>query len=475
MPTELSFATEISPLHEADSLHVVGHPDTLKTKRVLDVLPESARGLWDVLVQGEPPDAGRTATTLLPGSKKRLVAGLLPKNPSRHNSPMSAYAWPGLLAQHRTRNAAVIAVIDDASHARAAVAAIARTLPLYSARSSRQDGTLVAMILGPDGPIQDPALPVVADAVRRAAWMVDLPPNQLGPDAFVQSARSVAKRDGVSVHVLRRRQLAEQGMGGLVGVGRAANQEPALVVLDWAPEGAKKAFAWVGKGITYDTGGLSLKSKTGMPGMKTDMGGAAAVLAAFDAAVRLNTPHRLTAVLCIAENAIGPDALRPDDVIKMYSGRSVEVNNTDAEGRLVLADGVAWVTRHRQPELLVDMATLTGAQATATGKLHAAIYCNDEAVEQRAVAIGRTTGDLVHPLPFAPELFRKEFASAIADMKNSVKDRANAQSSCAGQFVGNHLGKYDKAWLHVDMAGPGRGPGGRGSGYGVNLLLGLLG
>ncbi len=183
---------------------------------------------------------------------------------------------------------------------------------------------------------------------------------------------------------------------------------------------------------------------------------------------------RLTAVLCVAENAIGPAATRPDDVITMYSGHTVEVNNTDAEGRLVLADGVAWAARHRSPDVMIDLATLTGAQSMATGKRQAALYCSDEQLEADAVAAGRRSGDLVHPLPYVPEFFRAEFRSPVADMRNSVKDRSNGQSSCAGQFIANHMREHKGPWLHVDMAGPAFS-GGRATGYGPALLLALLG
>jgi probable aminopeptidase NPEPL1 len=206
--------------------------------------------------------------------------------------------------------------------------------------------------------------------------------------------------------------------------------------------------------------------------MKMDMAGAAAVLAGFEAAVELQVSKRLTAILCIAENAVGPNAVRPDDLVQMFSGKTVEINNTDAEGRLVLADGVAWAAKHRSPDVIIDIATLTGAQAVATGKHHAAIYCNHEDWEVKAVVAGKLSGDLTHPLPYCPEFFRKEFRSQVADMKNSVKDRANGQAACAGQFIGNHLDKYKGIWLHVDMAGPSK-EGGRATGYGVGLFLAL--
>jgi len=161
----------------------------------------------------------------------------------------------------------------------------------------------------------------------------------------------------------------------------------------------------------------------------------------------------------------------------MYSGKTVEVNNTDAEGRLVLADGVAYAVKHLNPKVVVDMATLTGAQGISTGNRIGAIYTNDEDLERLAVKAGKTSGDLVHPMPYAPEFHRPEFKSSIADMKNSVKNRANAQVSCAGQFVANHLGEYEQTgkWLHVDMAFPAfTGDDERATGFGVAFIQALL-
>jgi probable aminopeptidase NPEPL1 len=270
--------------------------------------------------------------------------------------------------------------------------------------------------------------------------------------------------------------LMEGGYGGLYGVGKAATHQPRLVILEYVPGSYDETIALVGKGIVYDTGGLSLKSKDGMPGMKVDMGGSAGVLGGFMAAVQMKLPKRITLVLCLAENAIGPTAVRNDDILTLYSGKTVEVNNTDAEGRLVLADGVAYATKNIENlDLVVDMATLTGAQLVAAGKTHAGIMANSMALEQRAIDAGLRSGDLVVPLLYAPDLLMKEFDSKIADMKNSVKDRSNAQASCAGHFIEAHLDEqYSGGWLHVDMAGP-ADKDGRGTGYGVGLVLSLLG
>jgi len=249
------------------------------------------------------------------------------------------------------------------------------------------------------------------------------------------------------------------------------------VILEHKPEGATKKVAWVGKGIVYDTGGLSIKGKEHMPGMKGDMGGAGAVIGAFEAAARLNVNLHLFGVLCLAENSVGPKATRPDDVLKMHSGKTVEVNNTDAEGRLVLADGVSWIGQNEDPDVIIDLATLTGAALITTGKVHAGVYSNDEDLEDLAIAAGKKSGDVVFPFLYAPELMRKEFKSSVADMKNSVKDRMNAQAACAGLFVESHLRKRADdtwpRWLHVDLAGPAWDSQNRGTGFGVGLLLHL--
>ncbi len=462
-----------------DTLVLVGRPQALLRPDVVsELLPAGLDPkVWEQMVhRNESVDAPRTTSTWLPGKPAQVVVVVLPKACSRHNSESRSWAITQGLAGLRTSGTTdVVLCLTEAVHAPASAMAAARAFPRHGRVGANGERTVRLAATGPNGAVDLTRLQPVVDGVRYAAALVDRPPNDLNVDAFVAEARAVAERTGARIDVLRDADLVDAGLGGLHAVGKAAEEPPALVVLDHGdgPDGE----CWVGKGIVYDTGGLSLKTKTGMPGMKSDMGGAAAVLAAFEAALRLGTKQRLTAVLCIAENAVGPGATRPDDVITMYSGRTVEVNNTDAEGRLVLADGLAWAAKNRRPRRLVDLATLTGAQLVATGQLHAGLYASDGELEADAVSIGRRLGDLCHPLPYAPELFRKEFSSSVADMKNSVKNRSNAQSSCAGQFIGNHLGDHldeGRMWLHVDMAGPSTRSG-RGTGYGVGLLLGLLG
>jgi probable aminopeptidase NPEPL1 len=477
MPTSFQVLPDASAAADVDTLVIVGRQSRLLSPEVRALVTSLPPGAWDDMVKrGDPGDNGRTASSYTGGQPRKIVAGVLPDACSRHNAPSRAWAIPGLVkAAGSAARVGIVLALEDASYAFASALAVARSFPSFSATSRTSDHVVRLGFLAP-GPVAVDRCRVGIEALRFASQMTDAPPNQLNTGSLVETAREVASRlPGVAVTVIQGDQLLHEGLGGLWNVGKASPHPPALVVLDYDPPGATRRIGWIGKGIVYDTGGLSIKTKTGMPGMKTDMAGAAAVLASFAAAVQLGLGARLTAALCIAENAVGPNAMRPDDVITLYSGKTVEVNNTDAEGRLVLADGLAWVARHRAPDELVDIATLTGAQRTATGKHHAALYTNDEDLERRALAAGRASGDLVHALPFAPEFFRGEFSSPVADLKNSVKDRENAQSSCAGQFLLSHLEEHARPWLHVDMAGPAVGSSGRATGFGVGLLLTLAG
>ena len=451
--------------------------------------------LWRTMVEKvKPGDAGKSTSTLL-ADGSRLVAAVLPEVCSRHCSPIRNYAISALVGPAAAEGvaedggAAIVCVLDDATHAAGAACAVARAFPLFSMKRSGGGGAARVSFVVAGAPALPEAayLPcrAAAASVRLAARLVDTPPEQLTTTAFVGEARAVAARlqalgRDVTVDVIAGEALRDKGYGGLWGVGKAAAEPPALCVLSYVPAAAAKSVCLVGKGIVYDTGGLAIKSVAGMCGMKMDMGGAAALMGAFEAAVAIGTETSLHCALCLAENAVGPGAFRNDDVLTFFSGVTCEVNNTDAEGRLVLSDGVAHATTPgtlpggRVPDLVVDMATLTGAQMVATGKHHAGIFTNDEATELAAVAAGKRTGDLCHPLPYAPEFHRAQFQSKVADFKNSVAARNDAQASCAGNFIGESLHKdYAGAWLHVDIAGPAFKDD-RATGFGVALVLGLL-
>jgi len=479
--TSLSYVSSPSALPSAPTLVVVGRVDRLSAADVRPLVPV-ANAAWDAMLASlSTGDHGASASTYV-GAQKVVVAGL-PEPCSRHNSPARPHAVADLVrgAVGGSKDATVLLALDEASHAIASGVAVSRALHRYSRKDTAGESTertVTVAFQAPDGAVPDDTvhrIGILAESARMAAELVDMPTSELTTTEFVRLARVAAGEVGASIEVIAGKELDDRGYGGLWGVGKAATELPALAILTWDPADAKgPTLAWVGKGIVYDTGGLSIKGKEHMPGMKGDMGGAAAVFGAFVAACKLQTKRRIYCLLCLAENAVGPESTRPDDILHMYSGRTVEVNNTDAEGRLVMADGVAHAAKHLAPDVIVDCATLTGAQLISTGKRHAGIVCNDDELEAKAVATGKATGDLVHPLPYAPEFYRKEFKSEVADLKNSVKDRMNAQSSCAAQFVAEHLGDYAGKWLHVDLAGPSGYDNGRGTGYGVALLTELF-
>ena len=501
-PPELRFTTSPAAPVDDSTLVVLG-----AKQRLLDaitLLPEAARPVWSALVDAAAStsaDNGGTSTTWLPptssgGKARKLVCVALPSVCSRHNCEAQPHAVSTLLGGMLGSTSATVLLVIPAEHALATACAVARAVPVFSLKSSSSDkasetaasekAVITAAVVTETGAPSVTAgvlstIQAAADGVRFASRLVDTPPEEMSTTALRQEARTVADSlKGVTYTEIVGTQLRDGGFGGLWGVGRAAVEPPALVILSYTPpagvlDPSLPGIALVGKGIVYDTGGLSLKVGGTMPGMKCDMGGAAGVLAAFQAAVQCGVSRPLHCLLCIAENAIGQGAFRNDDVLRIFSGRTVEVNNTDAEGRLVLGDGVAYASQKLDVGIIVDMATLTGAQLVATGKRHAAIVANTDELEAAAIRAGKASGDLVHPLPFAPEFYRGEFASKVADMKNSVKDRSNAQSSCAANFVAEHLSKdWKGGWLHIDMAGP-AWINERGTGYGVGLLMSFMG
>jgi probable aminopeptidase NPEPL1 len=470
---ELAFAP-VEEVLAAEAVLFLGRAAQLHEAKALRA-PLVTDGTWRrMLAHADTGSDGRLLGTWRDTQPHYVGIGVLPEECARANSPSRAWAVPGLVeAMGRWSDLGVVLLPDDAAHVPALAMAVARAVPSWSPRTLRRPQRVrVACAAGISAAARE-----AADAVRRATAWTDRPTNDFGVDAFVVAAREVATRTGARWTEIRGEDLRQQGFGGLWGVGRAAREAPALVALDHVPAASVPSMAWVGKGIVYDTGGLSIKAKTAMPGMKMDMAGAAAVLAAFEAVARLALPIRLTAVLCLAENAIGPDATRPDDLIALKSGRIVEVNNTDAEGRLVLADGLAWVAKERGPQRIVDIATLTGAQMAAIGKRVGGVYCPDEEWERAVCAAGRSSGEPFHPLPVFPEFHRKEFRSHVGDLRNSVADRDNAQSSCAAWFLQDSLDAvgFRGPWAHLDVCGPAMLARGRGTGFGTGVLLTLAG
>jgi len=427
----------------------------------------------------KPGLLGAVGGTYGPGKPRRLFVGALPDKVSRHNSPTRAEMIRHCAAQvagaaGATKKLAVIICIDDPSHAMAAGMAVARCYPLFNQTSGKErKGVVQVACVLPDGSEVkiEKSVKIAVDASRFVARLVDTPPQDMKTSDMEKEARAAVKGlAGVKVTAIVGDRLLTKKMGGIHAVGRTATVAPRMVVLEYKPKRkARRTVVLVGKGVVYDTGGLSLKVGGSMPNMKCDMGGASAVLGAFLTLAQTGSKDHLYCVLCLAENAIGPDAYRPDDILTMHSGKTVEINNTDAEGRLVLADGVSYAARDLGADLIIDAATLTGAALLTSGPIISCCATNRDGLESRAVVSGKLTGDVTHPLLFAPEFFKSEFTSKVADMRNSVKTRMNAQSSCAGQFIYNHIEELDTPWMHLDIAGPAFRDG-RGTGYGTALI-----
>ena len=417
------------------------------------------------------------SATSLSGKGKRLTIGVLPTNVSRHATVTRAESIRKLTASAGfggSAKNAVLILIDAEDHQVAACNAIGRALPDFSMKSRRKTGGSVAIAcaLHKGTFVKTNAITKdIVERAREASRFVDTPPTDLDPASFATAAKKLLRAvPGIKVTEIVGDALLKKKLGGIHAVGRCAKSAPRMLIAR-ANVGKKgKHIALVGKGVTYDTGGLHIKGRGGMETMKADMGGSAAVLGAFLALARHHKSSPITLLMCLAENAIGPIAYKPDDVITMHSGKTVEINNTDAEGRLLLADGCSYAARVLNCDIVLDAATLTGAQGVATGNHFAAVICNDESVEAALCSAGQASGDMVWPLPFAPEFYRSEFASPIADMRNSVKNRSNAQVSCAAEFIHWNIDGSKAKWGHVDLAYPAFRMN-RGTGFGVALLF----
>jgi leucyl aminopeptidase len=315
---------------------------------------------------------------------------------------------------------------------------------------------------------------VAAEAQNRARDLQNIPANVATPSFLAERAEEIAAgSDALSTETLGRAELEAKGMGGILAVSQGGPEEPKLVVLRYSGGGDGPTLALVGKGVTFDTGGISLKPGAGMQEMKMDMSGAAAVLEAVAAIAELQLPLDLIALVPSTENMPSGTAIKPGDVITQYSGKTVEVNNTDAEGRLILADALAYAVE-LGAERIVDLATLTGAVTIALGSTYAAVIANDDDLADEVIAAGERSGELVWRLPLHPE-YKELMKGRVADLSNLASQR-KAGTITAGSFLEEFVG--ETPWAHVDIAGTawdtGREYVGKGaSGMGVRLLVEL--
>ena len=315
---------------------------------------------------------------------------------------------------------------------------------------------------------------VCAEAQNRARDLQSLPSNVATPSFLAERAGEIAAaHDALSIEVLGREEIAAKGMGGLVAVSQGSAEEPKLIVLRYSGGGSGGTLGLVGKGVTFDTGGISLKPAAGMQEMKMDMSGAAAVLEAVGAVAELGLEIELIAVVPSTENMPSGTAIKPGDIVTQYSGKTVEINNTDAEGRLILADALAYAVE-LGADRVVDIATLTGAVMIALGSTHAAVISNDDELAAGVERAGRETGELVWRLPLHPE-YKALMKGTVADLTNAAPKR-KAGTISAASFLEEFVG--ETPWAHVDIAGTawdvGRPyTGSDASGYGVRLLTTL--
>jgi leucyl aminopeptidase len=317
---------------------------------------------------------------------------------------------------------------------------------------------------------------IVARAVNAARDLQNAPPNELAPRHLADAALALSELDGVSVEVEGRRGIEQRGMGAFAAVAQGSDEEPALITLRYEPAGKEATgpvVGLVGKAVTFDTGGISIKPANKMSEMKFDMSGGAAVLGAVEAIARLALPVRVVAVVGATENMPSGRAVRPGDVVRAANGVTIEIINTDAEGRLVLADCLAHAVSEGA-ERLVDIATLTGSVITALGHAHAGIVGDDDEWVAQVTAAGAATGELLWRLPLHPD-YAKALESETADLMN-VNETRKAGSVVAAEFLHRFTG--DVPWAHLDIAGTAWGSGRPytpkgGSGFGVRLFVEL--
>jgi leucyl aminopeptidase len=292
-------------------------------------------------------------------------------------------------------------------------------------------------------------------AVSRARDLANTPSLTKSPDWLARQARELGEAAGVTVKVRNLRQLVDAGFGGVVAVGQGSANPPRFVEMTWSPPGAQRHVVLVGKGITFDSGGLSLKPNDSMVAMKTDMAGGAAVIATMTALADLKVGVKVTGLVPMAENMPGGAALRPGDVVTHYGGRTDEVLNTDAEGRIVLADALAYAAATLSPDVIIDIATLTGAATVGLGKRHGALYTTTDELRESLVQAAAEGGERLWPMPLHED-YRDAIDSDVADLRNIAdpQHHYSGGSILAALFLREFVGGVP--WAHLDVAGPAR-------------------
>jgi len=449
--------------------------------------------LADTPGAGDARSAFRKTAVLHAGSQRHLVVGLgssddvdaerlrvaaaiAAKQAGRFEAASIAWTLPGEAAAHAPDAAAAIA--EGTILAGYRFDRFRHSEPDDPAPKAVERLELVAGEGADTGPIEEATRVgrVAAEAANRARELQDLPANVATPTFLADRAREISVAfEPVTVEVFDRARIAEMGMGGLVAVSKGTVEEPQLIVMRYAGgSGGATQLGLVGKAVTFDTGGISIKPSAKMEEMKMDMSGGAAVIEALAAFAELELPLDVAAVVPSTENMPSGTATRPGDIITQLNGKTVEVNNTDAEGRLILADALTYCARELGAERIVDLATLTGAIIVALGSTYAGLISNDDALAGELSAAGDRSGELLWRLPLHPE-FKELTKGKVADLTNASAKR-KASSIYAGSFLEEFV--EGRPWAHLDIAGTawdvGREYVGTGAtGFGVRLLVAL--
>ncbi|WP_061962263.1 leucyl aminopeptidase [Demequina flava] len=420
-------------------------------------LPDDVRASIATTAQALEPKAKVGATVVLPGTDIAATRIVLVGIGDGSEGDLREAAGAAARAVG-TRPSSVIVALPATDDAKAAAVGEGVILGSYTFNEYKSDDALASyegaawQVAGASGAAIERAR-IIAAAVAGTRDLVNTPPLDMFPAAVAEIAQSYGEQLGVDVDVYEPQRLADEGFGGILAVGMGSSRLPRLVKVEWAPEDAKSHVALVGKGITFDTGGISLKPPKGMETMKSDMSGASAVLHIVLAAAQAKLPVKVTGWLCMAENMPSGTAQRPSDVIRIYGGRTVEVMNTDAEGRIVMADGLARAIEDN-PDAVLDIATLTGAQGVALGTRTSAVM-GCESVRSEVVAAAEETNEAFWPMPL-PEHLKEGMESKVADIKNIGEPSGGMLS--AGLFLRDFVG--ETPWAHLDIARPAFNEGG---------------
>ena len=317
----------------------------------------------------------------------------------------------------------------------------------------------------------------VCEGTTLARDWINIPANDKTPEKWTRSIVNRARKQGLKIRVLNEKQLKQKKMGALLAVAAGSQSKPNLVILEQRIPGAKKTIALVGKGVTFDSGGLNIKTGNSMAAMKSDMSGAAAVAATLISAAKTKPKFNLIGAIPIVENMPSGNATRPGDIIRSYNGKTIEIGNTDAEGRLILIDAMSYVAKTYKPNYLIDVATLTGACVVALGEKMAGVFSNDEKLAAAVIAAGEKTHERCWRMPL-PEDYKDLLKSELADMSNIGSTRWGG-AIAAALFLSEFTA--DTPWAHIDIAGPAFSSkasaysGAGGTGFGVRLLSELIG